>query len=142
MPPSAPPPDVAAPATLPPSRGIAPSEPPGAPPPITLPPGATAQGLAERQAAMLRDIEAINRVRILMGDTTAEDASHATLTTPRPSMAAKAAKKTAVATWIGMAVLGMAASAAEWVASRYADQLGPIGALLEVGLRLLRVDGS
>jgi hypothetical protein len=92
------PPDSALPITAEPRSMPAPAEgvadPPPSVPPASSRPSSPPDGRASlldlraRQAAMALDIEAINRVRILMGDSMPPPPE------PRPSMAVAAAKRT------------------------------------------------
>jgi hypothetical protein len=82
--------------------------------------------LEQRQQRMEEDLRAIARVQILAGAPSSPPP-------PRQSIAAKAVNKSATATRIGMAVLGIAVVAGEWIAQNYPRVIGPLGALFRVG---------
>lgn len=98
------------------------------PPPPSTPAPAPLPSLSEQQILALR--QAFEQVLIRSGSVPPE---------PRLSMAV-AAKKTALATKIGMAVLGGFTVAAEFAAAHYPHAMGPLSAIFKIGLRLLGWD--
>jgi hypothetical protein len=117
-------PDVAVPSLPPLDVPVDVSAPP--PPMITpVPP----PSLTEQQMAEL--CKAFEKVLIKSGSIAPP--------APRLSMAV-AAKKTALATKIGMAVLGLFTVAGEFIAAHYPHAIGPLSSLFKIGWRMLNPD--
>lgn len=102
-------------------RSAAPSEPPAEPPTL----GSLAAQIAELQRGL----------RVVIRHSTPPPEP------PRSSIRV-AATSTTRATKIGMAVLGAAAVAGEFVASNYPHAIGPLRALCRIALRLLDAGAS
>lgn len=117
-------------------RDTDPSGPPSEPPPVEEPfelEPVTLRSLA-RQIAELQQV-VIRSASASSPPPAAEPKPEPEAAPPRSSIRV-AAKGTAVATRIGLAVLGGAALAAEFLAERWPNAVGPLRALGRVALRL------
>lgn len=105
-------------------------------------PGETPRALTmeERQTQLEEAMRAVARLQILTVGSSVPPPP------PRHSVPVEAAiagaKKTAIATRIGFAVIGAVFCAFEWVAASYPHAIGPLGAAFKIGLRLLGYDAA
>lgn len=111
------------------------------PQPPTVPEVPFARALADLERRMERRIEIIEKTSLAPPPPASSPGAPQSLTPvpgARPSMAARAAKGTALIGVGGLALLGLVTAVAQFAATRYPAQMGPVVAALEALLTLAK----